>query len=302
MSRTMFVVGVSLVLRLTVSSGAEIKVAIEHSAGGSAASAFQFKSIPAPSQNDAATKARFTLVDGRRDSNGGDLAQLHDGRLPAEDDQPAENFFFAAGTEGGRLLVDLGSVISIKQINTYSWHSGPRGPQVYALYASDGAAAGFDPQPKRGTDPLKCGWKPLAQIDTRSKERAAGGSYGVSISDAGGAVGKYRYLLFDISRTEVTDPFGNTFYSEIDVVDPETPPIAAAAPAPASGEVRREVVEAQGGTYQITIDTTETPDLTDWAHKDLAPVVREWYPKLSRCCPAKATRLQNRSASPSAPA
>ena len=31
-------------------------------------------------------------------------------------------------------------------------------------------------------------------------------------------LGNYRYLLFDISATENDDPFGNTFYSEIDVV------------------------------------------------------------------------------------
>ena len=36
---------------------------------------------------------------------------------------------------------------------------------------------------------------------------------------AGGALGKYRYLLFDISRTESDDDFGNTFYSEIDVIE-----------------------------------------------------------------------------------
>jgi len=280
-----FVVGVMVVLLLTVSAQAEVKVVVERSGSGFATGAFPFKTVPSPSQNDAATKAKFTLVDGRRDSNGGDLAKLHDGRLPTEDDQPAENFFFAAGTEGGRLAVDLGNAVNIKQINTYSWHPGPRGPQVYALYASDGSTDGFDAQPKRGTDPQKCGWKPIAQVDTRSKDSANGGQYGVSISDSSGAIGKYRYLLFDISRTEDTDPFGNTFYSEIDVVDPETPPVAAVPPPPATGEVRREVVEAEGG-YQITIDTSETPDLTDWAHKDLAPVVRQWYPKLVQMLPS----------------
>lgn len=40
------------------------------------------------------------------------------------------------------------------------------------------------------------------------------------------------------------------------------------------------------GKYHATIDTTETPDLTDWASKDLAPVVREWYPKLVAMLPS----------------
>jgi hypothetical protein len=39
----------------------------------------------------------------------------------------------------------------------------------------------------------------------------------VSISDPTGALGKYRYLLFDIVATEMEDDWGNTFYSEVDV-------------------------------------------------------------------------------------
>ncbi len=154
------------------------------------------------------------------------------------------------------------------------------------MYAGDGSAADFDARPQRGTDLQTCGWKLIAQVDTRPKEREGGGQHGVSISDTGGIIGEYRYLLFDISRTEAADAFGNTFYSEIDVVDPNTPAVAAAPAIPPVGEVRREVVEAEGGTYQITIETTETPDLTEWAHEELAPVVREWYPKLVKMLPS----------------
>jgi hypothetical protein len=283
----MSIVGVGTILLLAVASQAEIKAIVERNESASATADFKFKNVPSPSQSDAATKAKFTLVDGRRDSNGGDLAKLHDGKVPTEDDQPAENFFFSAGTDGGRLLVDLGSTINIKQVNTYSWHPGTRGPQVYTLYAGEGNAEGFDPQPKRGTDPQKCGWKQIAQVDTRSKESANGGQYAVCICDSASTIGKYRYLLFDISRTEDTDAFGNTFYSEIDVVDPNTPAVAVSSAAGATGEGRRETVSAEGGTYQITIDTTETPDLTDWAHKELTPVVQEWYPKLVKMLPGE---------------
>src|SRR5713226_9618555 len=100
-------------------SHAEVKVAAEHSAAGSG---FTFKSVPAPANNDAATTAQFTLVDGARDPNGGDLAVLHDGRVPSGEDQPSDNFFFRAGTDGGRIQIDLGRVISVKQVGTYSWH------------------------------------------------------------------------------------------------------------------------------------------------------------------------------------
>jgi len=288
---TVSIVGVSAILLLTAASQAEIQTIVERSG---ASAAFPFKNVPAPSQNDAAAKATFTLVDGRRDSNGGDLAKLHDGKVPTEDDQPAENFFFAAGANGGRILVDLGSTIDIKQVNTYSWHPGPRGPQVYTLYAGVGNADGFDPQPKRGRDPQTCGWKQIAQVDTRSKEHADGGQYAVSIGDPARTIGKYRYLLFDISRTEQADSFGNTFYSEIDVVDPTTPAVPVAPAAAATGEGRRETVETEGGTYQITIDTTETPDLTDWAHRDLAPVVRDWYPKLVKMLPSEGYEAPTR--------
>jgi hypothetical protein len=285
--RTLSIVAVAMTLLLALPLQAEIRIVVDRSGADSATTQFQFKNVPSPSQNDAATKARFTLLDGRRDSNGGDLAQLHDGRLPTEEDQPAENFFFAAGTDGGRLLVDLGRIVYIKQINTYSWHPGTRGPQVYTLYASAGGMPGFDRQPTRGTDPQQCGWTLIAQVDTRSKDHANGGQYGVSISDSRGTVFRYPYLLFDISRTEGDDPFGNTFYCEIDVVDSETPPVAAVPATLTTGEVRRETVEAEGGIYKITIDTSETPDLTDWAHKDLAPVVKEWYPRLVKLLPSE---------------
>jgi hypothetical protein len=284
--RVAALVVVSVVLMSLSVSQAEVKVVAERH-GGDSTAGFAFRNVPAPSQNDAGTKAAFTLVDGRRDSNGGELAKLHDGKMPTEEDQPGENFFFTAGTDGGRLLVDLGRAIDIKQVNTYSWHANTRGPQVYKLYVSDANAAGFDAQPKKGTDPETCGWRLAAKVDTRPAGKEPGGQYGVSISDPADVLGKYRYLLFDIARTEEADPFGNTFFSEIDIVDPATPAVAAAPAGKVIGEVRREIVEAEDGKYQITIDTSETPDLTEWAHEELAPVVRAWYPKLVKLLPSE---------------
>ncbi|MHB1034152.1 MAG: basic secretory protein-like protein [Pirellulales bacterium] len=282
-SRTTFVAGASIVLLFAAVSHAEVQTVVESNGSDTATPAFKFKNVPAPSRTDAATTAKFTVVDGRRDSNGGDVETLRDGRVPGDEDQPAENFFFGAGSEGGRLLVDLGAITEVRTVNTYSWHSSTRGPQVYKLYAADGSAAGFNAQPKQGTDPEKCGWKLLAGVDTRPEQGQGGGQYGVSVRDSGGVLGKYRYLLFDVSRTEAADPFGNTFYSEIDIDDGK-PREAATPPAP---EPRREIVEADGGTYQITIDTTEAPDLTQWVHEDLAPVVRQWYPKLVKMLPSE---------------
>jgi hypothetical protein len=275
---------------------AEIKTTVEYNPGDSAKAGFKFKNVPAPSRNDAATAAKFTLADGRRDANGGALDKLHDGQLPEEGDQPSENFFFAQNTDGGRIVADLGSALEVKVVNTYSWHSGPRGPQVYQLYASDGKAADFNAAPKKGTDPEKCGWKLITKVDTRPKQGDGGGQYGVSITNTDGILGQYRYLLFDISRTEADDPFGNTFYSEIDIVDRNGPAPEAVAGAGGAGstETRREVVEAGDGKYQLTIETSQAADLTDWAHNVLAPVVKEWYPKLVQLLPSEGYQAPTR--------
>ena len=268
---------VSALLLAAPACFAEIKTVVDHNDSSHASAAFKFENVPSPSKTDAATKARFAIVDGERDENGGDLDKLHDGAVPTEEDQPAENFFFNAGTQGGRLLVDLGEAVEITQVNTYSWHPNTRGPQVYKLYASDGQAGDFNAQPKNDTDPLKCGWRLVAKVDTRPKEGEGGGQYGVSISDSDGALGNFRYLLFDTAVTETDDDFGNTFYSEIDVVTRGgTPATAAAAP---SGE--GFVTHSTDDYCTISIDTSEAPDLKDWAEQKLAPVLAEWYPKIT---------------------
>ena len=263
---------------------AEIKIVSERNASDDATARFRFKEIAAPSKGDAATLAKFTIVDGTRDGNGGDLAQLHDGRLPSESDQPAQNFFFAQGTDGGRLLIDLTNAIELKQINTYSWHAGSRGPQVYKLYASDGQADGFKAEPKRDIAPTNCGWKLIATVDTRPKEGDEG-QYGVSVSDSTGTIGKYRYLLFDVFRTETRDSFGNTFFSEIDVIDRNAPEAAVVVNDEPAKPVTKSF-EADGGKYRFTINATAAPDLMEWADTQLRPVVQEWYPKLVAMLPS----------------
>jgi hypothetical protein len=106
----------------------------------------------------------------------------------------------------------------------------------------------------------------------------------VSISEPEGTIGSYRYLLFDISRTEDRDAFGNTFYSEIDIIDPNAPAIVA------TDEERKPITKtftADGGRYSFTMDTTIAPDLTEWADQQLRPVVQEWYPKLVGMLPSE---------------
>jgi hypothetical protein len=103
---------------------AEVAVNIERNSPGS--TTFKFSKIPSPSSTDAATAGKFTILEGTADRNGAGLSALNDGRLPQEEDQPNRNFFFNAGSDGGKLMLDLGKIIPVKQINTYSRHTDAR--------------------------------------------------------------------------------------------------------------------------------------------------------------------------------
>ena len=262
----------------------EAKVTTKRVEAARATPAFAIPEAPAPSRDDLAAHAVYSLIDGQRDPNGGDLDKLSDGALPKSADDPAGNFFFAAGSDGGRLLVDLGAAADIRQINTYSWHRGSRGPQVYKVYASDGQGTDFVAKPQRPADPAKAGWQLVASVDTRA-EGANGGQFAVSIADPAAALGHFRYLLFDVNRTEDRDTFGNTFFSEIDVLDKAAPIAAAAAEAPVLQQITKSV-EIEGG-IRFTVETTETPDLTEWTNKELIPVMEKWYPILVKMLPSE---------------
>jgi hypothetical protein len=124
----------------------------------------------------------------------------------------------------------------------------------------------------------------LASVDTRPHEGEPGGQYAVSVADsASAALGKFRYLLFDVQRTESDDEFGNTFYSEIEVVTPA----AAAPPAAAPATDKAAAAPAPGDKkYEIVIDYTETPDLKDWVETKLRPTLELWYPKIVQMLPS----------------
>ena len=216
------IAAIVLFLSLAFVADAQVKVTVDYNANGTPE--FKFKTVPTPAKDDAGSKAKFVLVVGELDPNGAGFSALTDGLLPSHEDEPAANLFFNAGGTGGRFRMDLGSVIEIKQINSYSWHSGNGAPQVYALYASDGADPKFCAEPKGDVDPASCGWTLVTSVDTRrGRGGGGGGQYGASINDARGSLGKYRYLLFDCSATETDDDAGNTFFSEIDVLAKKSP-------------------------------------------------------------------------------
>ncbi|HZL34593.1 MAG TPA: hypothetical protein VFC78_04730 [Tepidisphaeraceae bacterium] len=203
-----------------------VKVLAEHNDGNGATPSFKFPSVPTLSKEDAGQNAIFTIVDGRKADYGGAIRVLNDGLGPHAFDDETGMMAFANGSLEGRIGVDLKRAIAIDQINTYSWYRhGNRWPQVYRVYASDGSAAGFNPAPRIGVDPAKCGWTPIAWVDTRPMAGGVGlhdgmvGQDGVSIRGEHKVIGKYRYLIFLIFATEPHDEWCQTFWSEIDVVE-----------------------------------------------------------------------------------
>jgi len=196
---------------------AQVTVTIDHNPAGTGK--FSFNRVPSPLKDDAAAQAKWLLLVGELDPNAAGFAALNDGVLPTNQDQPRANFFSSAGSTGARFRLDLGKLVDIARVNSYSWHPNSRGPQVYLLYASDGADAKFNAEPKGYVDPTTAGWVLLTVVDTRQKYGSMGGQYGVSVAAADGILGKYRYLLFDTVATETEDEWGNTFYSEIDVIE-----------------------------------------------------------------------------------
>lgn len=231
---------------------AEVTVKFERNEAGDRR--FQFKEIPRPSRADAASTGTFSIVEGQPDPNGAPVSALGDGRLPTQEDEPGRNFFFNAGSQGGKIQLDLGRSINIKEIRSYSWHPGSRGPQKYSVFDKSGGK--------------------IASVETEGD----GGQYAVSIKD----VGRHQVLIFDISPTVGGDRFAQTFLSEIDVIDADAN-VAEEAPEPEPKESRR-VVEFDG--YRFTFDTTLAPDLIEWTDTKLIPVIKEWYPKLVSMLPS----------------
>lgn len=192
----------------------DAQVTFEHNPNSVANREFKFRKIASPSKDDAGSTAKLTLIDGDLEQSSGALSTLVDGRLPQDEDEPGGNVFFRAGSTGGRFRMDFVTPIEITRINSYSWHPNSRGPQLYKVYGAEGSEDNLNLDPKRGVDPASCGWKLIALVSTLSDKTDDGGQYAASVSD----VGKYRHLLFDCYVTELYDNWGNTFYSEIDIL------------------------------------------------------------------------------------
>ncbi|MCY2952427.1 MAG: hypothetical protein NTU53_10670 [Planctomycetota bacterium] len=202
-----------------------VAVVMEKLPADRASPAFAFKTIPTISKNDAGQNAVFSIVDGRKADFGGDVGILNDGLGPRHDQDESLMCAFQPGSVEGRIKADLGKILAVEQINSYAWFKdGHRWAQVYRVYGTDGSRPGFNPEPKIGTDPASCGWSLIAAVDTRETRGGTSlrdddrGQAGVSIRSEAGPIGKYRYLLFVTFATETHNAWGQTFWSEIDVV------------------------------------------------------------------------------------
>lgn len=213
-----FALVVALTFVATAAFG-DVTITVDHNAGAEATSAFKFPRLPSPSKNDAASSAKVTVIAGTPDAGSADASALVDGLAPTVEDEPGANLFFKANSWGGRIRLDLGKAIDVAQILSYSWHPDSRAPQVYYVYGSDGVSPAFDPAPGTKKDLAASGWKQIAFVDTRPKTGDSGGQYAVSLTAPTGSLGHFRYLLFDVFETESDDVWGNTFYTEIDVVE-----------------------------------------------------------------------------------
>jgi hypothetical protein len=197
---------------------------------------FRFASIEPPSAEDYADasqgRASVSLAYGRLliakfDSafSSGGVDRLADGRAQGSADAPLESVFFHEGASGG-FLFDLGQLVTISKINSYSWYDSlvcsenrVRAKQKYTVW---GFAGDDPPDPERPS--AENGFERIARIDTDNffnvatpHDRPA--QQACSITSGSRSLGRYRYVIFEVHPTVAPhdNESDHTFYGEIDV-------------------------------------------------------------------------------------
>ena len=148
-------------------------------------------------------------------SSSGPASLLLDGAGQSNPNAPLESVFFRDHTSGA-FLVDLGHMVSISKINTYSWHQHHaieahrhRAQQRFTLYGYPD-----DTLPDLSRPLEETGWTRIARVHSdeffhvnepldRPAQQAS------SITATQGEVGRFRYLLWDVKH--------HTFFGELDV-------------------------------------------------------------------------------------
>ena len=222
---------------------------------------WNFNTIMPPSRNDAAVSSRITIVGNRPIASCLSPNGLHNGIMPQENRLLRDFFCFTnENVTGGKIVMDLGKVIPVAMINSYSAHGpvggttwcnefdGSRGPQVYSLYGSSSDKPDLDHLFAKG-------WIKIADVDTRLGRDNLDwqGSYGVNIKNENGSViGNFRWIVWDVKPTlkkGTTPEWTNTWYSELDVHTPESMKIGGDAIL--AGTQLKEIIVAFKSHFDI---------------------------------------------------
>jgi hypothetical protein len=189
---------------------------------GDGTAAFRFPTIQPPSGEDYADQssglATIRVASGQlktRAGRSGPVTVLIDGKGQSRQDAPDESAFFEDHTRAS-FLIDLGQEIPIAGINSYSWHQNKRveshrhrARQRFTLYGFSG-----DQLPDLTRLPGESGWTRIARVNSDRFFQVATpldrpAQQACSITAAQGEIGRFRYLLWEVS--------GNTFFGELDV-------------------------------------------------------------------------------------
>lgn len=200
---------------------------------GAETDAFQFPTIPPPSDDDFAGAATIGLYESRSSwvesaphAQSGSVDLLVDGRGQSDRDEPGESLFLPNGADAA-IFMDLGEVRAIDRIVTYSWHLSEidigkkrRAVQRYTLWGCG------DELPDKLPSRADAGeWTRIARVDTDvyfgvsdDPDRPAQQACSL-IPEEGQVLGSFRYLLFDLVPTPLDRGRlpRHTFFGEIDV-------------------------------------------------------------------------------------
>ncbi|MBI9018362.1 MAG: hypothetical protein JEZ07_14000 [Phycisphaerae bacterium] len=187
-----------------------------------------FDNIAPPSAADAASGCKIIVKNNKLDPSSADASWLVNGVLSATGGKPSQAVFFTNdNSNGGQIIIDMGKVVSIASINTYSYHEfpgdqGARAPQVYDLYGSVSVNLDLPVNISGGK------WVQIASVDSRPNTTGKewNGIYGVNICNEDKDIGRFRYLLWDIKPTnsplQSQSRWTNTFFTEFDVHTSQT--------------------------------------------------------------------------------
>ncbi len=253
-------------LLLSCFTFAQVKAVHEHLKSG-----WVFSKVMAPSKNDAAINSKITIVGNKQIASCLSPDGLHVGVLPQENRLLRDFFCFTnESTTGGQIAMDLGKVIPVAMINSYSAHGpvggttwcnefdGSRGPQVYSLYGSSSEKPDF--KNLSGKD-----WTKIAAVDTRPVENEEWqGTYGVNINNTDGSLlGNFRWIVWDVKPTSkkgARPEWTNTWYCELDVHTPET--LKNGGDAILAGTQLEEIIVAFKSHFDIGF-THPAPEIVD---------------------------------------